>query len=473
MRNPLSAILQCADGIIQSHVSLLQTTDDAVSVTLDHLEASLDSAQTIVQCAQHQKRIVDDILTMSKLDSDLLTITPVQMRPRELASRSVKMLESEARATDVGMRFEVEASYNELEVEWVLLDPTRLLQVLINLITNAIKFTRLEDRREVVVSIGASLMEQPKSAHGVQYIRRAKGQSLTDQSPAPDEGQDLLYVHFTVQDTGRGLSNEEKDLIFTRFSQASPKTHIHYGGSGLGLFISRRLVEMQGGAIGFASQRGAGSTFSFYVKAPRVASDEVQMSPLRATRSRSIPQIQNIEAPSISTMPYQSPRRAETQPVESQRGEREVQSAVTSPGTPPPPTGSTEGAIRILIVEDNLVNQRVLAKQLTGFGCIVAVANHGAEALKYLERTHFWSAVVSPQRTGLNVVLMDWEMPIMDGLTCVKKIRELQEDGTLNAHVPIIGVTANARPEQLDQAKAAGMVSKLLRSHNAMIISSG
>ncbi|MBE7180457.1 MAG: response regulator [Terriglobus roseus] len=445
MRNPLTAIIQCADGIIQSHISLLQTPEDAVSVTLAHLETSLDAAQTIVQCAQHQKRIVDDILTMSKLDSDLLAITPVQMRPRELAARSVKMLESEARAADVDICFAVEDSYTDLGVDWVLLDPTRLLQVLINLITNAIKFTRLEDRREVVVSIGASLLEQPSSAQGVQYIRRAKGRSPPDQTPPPaSEGEETLYVHFSVRDTGRGLSAEEKDLIFTRFSQASPKTHIHYGGSGLGLFISRRLVEMQGGAIGFASERKAGSTFSFYVKATRVAPEDV--SPLTSTRARTMPAVDQYAAPPQGQL-------------------RRVQSAVHSPLTPPPlltPEEPVDRTLNILIVEDNLVNQRVLAKQLTGYGCTVAVANHGAEALAYLQRTQYWAmSREGAQLVRLSVVLMDWEMPVMDGLTCVKRIREWQKEGTLSAHVPVIGVTANARPEQLDQAMDAGMVSLL------------
>lgn len=477
MRNPLTAIIQCADGIIQSHVALLQTTDDAVSVTLDHLETSLDGAQTIVQCAQHQKRIVDDILTMSKLDSDLLSIAPVQTQPRELAARSVKMLESEARAADVDMRFEVEQSFENLKIDTVLLDPTRLMQVLINLITNAIKFTRLEDRREVVVSIGASLVEQPASAHGVQYIRRVKEQTPVDLAPADSEGKGSVYVHFTVRDTGRGLNTQEKDLIFSRFSQASPKTHIHYGGSGLGLFISRRLVEMLGGSIGFASERRAGSTFSFYVKTTRVPSNEIHGPPLLQTkRSRSRSSTPKFEAPQISSMPYQPPRGTESQPSqytepqalhEQLRDSRErlwrtqsIAQIPSSPTSPPQQEIRMDRSLHVLVVEDNLVNQRVLAKQLSGLGCIVAVANHGAEAISYLQGTTFCKTSTAGARAELDVVLMDWEMPVMNGLTCVGKIRALQRDGSVVAHVPIIGITANARLEQLDQAMAAGMVSE-------------
>lgn len=88
-----------------------------------------------------------------------------------------------------------------------------------------------------------------------------------EQTLGPDWGDgEEIYLEFAVQDTGRGLSPEEKKVLFQRFSQASPRTHVQYGGSGLGLFISRELTELQGGEIGVASEAGKGSTFAFYVK---------------------------------------------------------------------------------------------------------------------------------------------------------------------------------------------------------------
>jgi CheY-like chemotaxis protein len=114
--------------------------------------------------------------------------------------------------------------------------------------------------------------------------------------------------------------------------------------------------------------------------------------------------------------------------------------------------------MRILIVEDNLVNQRVLQKQLRNKGFAVELANHGGEALDILKKSVFWSG---NETTGLDlaVILMDLEMPVMDGLTCARKIRELEADGTISSHVPIIAVTANARLQQVEAALAAGMVS--------------
>jgi CheY-like chemotaxis protein len=113
-----------------------------------------------------------------------------------------------------------------------------------------------------------------------------------------------------------------------------------------------------------------------------------------------------------------------------------------------------------LILEDNLVNQRVLQKQLKNNGFITEVANHGGEALDILKTTRFWKG---KEKDGIElaVILTDLEMPIMDGLTCARTTRNLEADGTIVRHVPIIAVTANARLEQIETAMSAGMVIKL------------
>jgi CheY-like chemotaxis protein len=119
----------------------------------------------------------------------------------------------------------------------------------------------------------------------------------------------------------------------------------------------------------------------------------------------------------------------------------------------------------VLIVEDNLVNQKVLIRQLEKTGCTVGVASHGEEALAYLETTKFWEAT-GPTGKDLSVILMDLEMPVMDGLTCVRKIRSMEVDGTVSGHVPVIAVTANVRSEQIAAARNSGMddvVSKPFR----------
>jgi CheY-like chemotaxis protein len=112
-------------------------------------------------------------------------------------------------------------------------------------------------------------------------------------------------------------------------------------------------------------------------------------------------------------------------------------------------------------VEDNLVNQKVVSKQLRKAGHVVYVANHGEEALDFIKRSEYWHTVATGQRgrgKPLSVVLMDLEMPIMDGTTCVKKIREWQAEGRILGHIPVIAVTANARKDQIVASLEAGMV---------------
>ena len=119
---------------------------------------------------------------------------------------------------------------------------------------------------------------------------------------------------------------------------------------------------------------------------------------------------------------------------------------------------STKRPLRVLIVEDNLVNQKVLQKQLKNMGCITYVANHGGEALDRLRESWFWHDK-GPDALQLDVILMDQEMPVMDGLTATRHIREDEAKKNFKHHVPVIAVTANARVEQVQTAMDAGMVS--------------
>lgn len=474
MRNPLSAILQSADEIAGSLIEF-KNGKDAAQIPLSLIESNIDAAQTISLCANHQTRIVSDVLTLSKLDSALLLVTPVDVQPKVIVQQAMKMFEGELLTADINLDFHIDKSLDDLGVDWVRLDPSRLLQVLINLMTNAIKFTTPEPNRTIGISLTASKEEPSKQKNTmVDYIPRLLKNK--DSTEGPDWGDgEQVFLHFAVQDTGKGLNDDEKKLLFLRFSQTNPRTHVQYGGSGLGLFISRELTELQGGEIGVSSESGKGSTFAFYVRARKSKGPPggVEGDIARNLAANGTALHGPMRKPSVNSKT--TPSIAKTRPtgMGSARSANETMASGETAGTTalassPPPKGATPppsalSYLKVLIVEDNLVNQKVLAKQLRNIGCNVSVANHGEEALVHLRKTKYWHANASnPEALGLSVILMDLEMPVMDGLTCTKRIRELESKGELLGHNPIIAVSANARSAHVESALEAGMVSDTL-----------
>ena len=206
--------------------------------------------------------------------------------------------------------------------------------------------------------------------------------------PSPCSGP--LFLFFRVSDTGIGMSREQLEQIFEEFSQADVSVTRHYGGTGLGLSISRSLVEMMGGRIWVESELDRGSIFYFTVKV--------------------------------------------------QCGQEEALSSSEKGGeldeTPPPP------GLRILLAEDNQINQLIAQEILKQMEAEVTVAGNGAEALRLFEREHF------------DLILMDIQMPVMDGLSATKRIRE---SGTKGAAIPIIAMTAHAIQGDREKSLAAGM----------------
>ncbi|KAH8682652.1 aerobic respiration control sensor protein arcB [Xylariales sp. PMI_506] len=445
MRNPLSAILQCADDIM---ATLDVYRGEGNPPSSQAVDSCLDAAHTILLCVQHQKSIVDDILTVSKLDSNLLVITPAAAQPIDVVKRAVKMFEPEIQAKDIEMSCVADASFEELGVDWMYFDQSRILQILINLITNAIKFTAGAPKRAITVSLEVS-REPPliPSTPNFQYI---PPKTINTSMILSDEwgSGELLYLRLEVKDTGCGLTPEEVKVLFERFSQASPRTHAQYGGSGLGLFISRQLAELHGGQIGVASQAGEGSCFGCFVTARRCPPPASGSRPdeSAAALERDLVGQQNLSQPIV-------PQRQDLASTASPAGDLVAAKAVPV---------FDHRSLEVLVVEDNLVNQNVLVKQLKKNGIGVSAANDGLEALEFLRETSFFKL---GGRT-LSVILMDLEMPNMDGLTCVREIRKLEELGVIDRHVPVIAVTANVRDEQIAVAKRSGMddvVSKPFR----------
>lgn len=298
MRNPLSAVIQCADSTIDSLKLVLTGTSklavrDEVTAQIDHeLKTSLDSLNTIISCSLHQKRVIDDVLTLSKMDSNLLTIAPVRVEPATVVAEAVHMFELECEKDKISLAFREDPSLRELGAQYVMMDPSRVLQVLINLLTNAIKFTRERPVRCIDVSVGACSSRPSDGFHGIPFAKVTTEANALLDSDGWGNGREVC-IWIQCRDTGCGLSVAEQAVLFTRFSQATPRTHIRYGGSGLGLFISKKLTELQGGAIGVRSEPDVGSTFAFFVTG-RIASpptpgfkfDSLRESPLTRSLSK-------------------------------------------------------------------------------------------------------------------------------------------------------------------------------------------
>lgn len=455
MRNPLSAILICSDDIRDTLTQHDFSKADQ-AVVADCIEA----ANNIALCVQHQKSIVDDILTVSKLDSNLLLITPVPVQPIAVVQRAMSMFKPEVQAKSIDFTFHPDPSLTNLSIDWVLLDPSRLLQITVNLITNAIKFTQAETQRAISVHVSASPVEPDTYTKAFQFVP-TRGIPLLDITTGEDWGSgEMIYLRVEVRDTGCGLTPEEKDLLFERFAQASPRTHAHYGGSGLGLFISRQLAELHGGQIGVSSEAGAGSIFGFFIQCKRTTSSSrpaihrtiTSQSADHTERNRDL-------AASVAGMDIQSPTSKEIV--------AELPGIISPEASAPTATSSrlapaASETLHILVVEDNIVNQKVLTKQLRKAGCIVSTADNGLIALTELKKTAYFT----PDGVPLSIILMDWEMPEMNGLECAREIRRMQTDGEIQGHVPIIAVTANVRGEQIATARESGMddvVSKPFR----------
>lgn len=393
MRNPLSAIVHCADDVANAVEECQAQIAGIPKPCLDVLKDNLHSANIIIQCANHQKRIIDDVLTLSKLDSMLLSITPVPVKPAKLVESIVDIFEAELKTNRIAYSITPDPSLSHLSIDQLCFDPSRVTQIFINLLTNAIKFVKPSKQPAISIRYGASKSE-PRALFPRHMFWATDGKQRDNVTCNPDWGDgEEIYLGFSVKDSGIGLQEKDIDKIFERFRQANVKTHVNYGGSGLGLFISKELTEKQGGKIGVASVLGEGSTFGFYVKTRRV---ERQPKTLKE--------------------------------VFQQIGNQEFASR----------------KLRVLLVEDNIINQRVLGKQLKKAGCLVSVANHGLEALDSLDRQTF------------DIVLMDLEMPVLDGLEAMRRFRRKELDQARPIRIPIIAVTANVRKEQIDTAMAAG-----------------
>jgi len=346
IRTPMNGILGMAD--------LLQTT------RLDADQARY--VQAVSSAAQALHELLGDILDLSKIEENRVTLECVEFDPAQLLAGTATIYRELGSARGIEVDTEIDLG----TLPRVSGDPTRLRQIVTNLLGNALKFTSAGK-----VTLRAAPVAGP----------------LGDARP---------WLCVSLHDSGIGMTPEQVAGLFQRFSQADSSTTRRFGGSGLGLVISKHLVELMGGSIQVDSTPGHGSTFSFRV-------------PLEATIG-----------PAPSPIPTAAPPA--TGPIADA-------SAMLRPA-------------RVLVVEDNVVNQMVVEALLQRLGMTVTVVNDGAEA------------VVAVEAEDFDVVLMDCQMPVMDGYEATRRIRSA---GHPRARLPIIALTANALAEDRQRCHEAGM----------------
>jgi len=320
----------------------------------------LDCVQTIRRNGKHLLGIVNDILDLSKIEAGRMTVEQREMSVVELVADIASL--TRIRASDHGLDFSVD--YRGTIPETITTDPTRLRQILVNLLGNACKFTEHGSVRLVIQLVNT-------------------GGSDVDDSPK---------LRFDVIDTGIGIEPEQLDGLFQPFSQADESVTRRFGGTGLGLVISKRLAELLGGDITVRSDPGTGSTFS-------VTIDPGDLTDVPYYRS-----VHEIEA--------------------------RVDEIINGQQTPTAPAISAI-TCRVLVAEDGIDNQRLIRHILEKAGVEVTLVENGRMALDAAMQA--WK-----NDKPFDLILMDMQMPEMDGYSATAALREQDYQG------PIVALTAHA-----------------------------
>jgi len=337
IRTPMNAIIGFIQLVLKTHLTVKQQ---------DYLTKIRSASQSLLG-------IINDILDFSKIEAGKLSIESITFSLNEVLNQLSNLLSMKIEEKGLALCLNVDADVPN----YLVGDPLRLEQILINLTANALKFTQ---EGTIIIKVKAFPL-----------------------------GNEQVKLHFSVQDTGIGIAQDIIPFLFDAFTQADGSTTRKFGGTGLGLAICKQLTKMMGGNIWVNSQLGKGSTFNFTV------TFGTQVEPL----GKGVQEI------------------ATTIPIKNLKG------------------------TRILLVEDNLLNQQVIQNIIESEGLRVEIAQHGKEAVLKIFDAHF------------DAVLMDIQMPEMDGYQATRLIRQNSQYNQL----PIIAMTANSMSGDREKCLAAGM----------------
>lgn len=372
-----------------------------------------EMAETVMRSGEALLDIVNDILDFSKIEAGKVDLEDIEFNLEQTLEDTVDLMQAKAQEKGIELIYFFDPELCEIRRG----DPARLRQMVLNLLSNAIKFT----------------------SEGYVLLRVAR------------EGSTALRID--VEDTGIGVAEEKQAMLFQRFSQADSSTTRRFGGTGLGLAIVRELSELMGGAISMESKPGVGSVFTLRLpgagrrqRRKGLARRPLWLGPAsfrmageRMSREFGVLGIDSKDAVELKS--EEVPR-----PLKSSWLYQLLEGSAHTQAQPLEPVKAPELARfdgrRVLLVEDNAVNQKVGVRMLEKLGCRVDVAGNGFEAVQMVSQLPY------------DLVLMDCQMPEMDGFQASRQIRSL---GAAARKVNIVALTAAATPEDREQCMSAGM----------------
>ncbi|MDR2109223.1 MAG: response regulator [Coriobacteriales bacterium] len=388
MRTPMNAIIGMA----------------TVGLAAEDLKAKNRSLEQVGLASKHLLAIINDILDMSKIEAGKLELSPAPFSFTAMIASVTNVISLKAEERNQDFVVEIDPQIPAALVG----DGQRLAQVLTNLLSNAVKFTPEKGRialRIAVENPGATGSDA-RPALDTKAAQSPQAQTSERSSDrAPDPSFDIR-LRFEVQDNGIGITAEQQSTLFKAFTQADSSISRKYGGTGLGLVISKRIVELMNGQIWVQSQPEAGSTFGFTA--------ELKIASAAQSADIETSDTNNVVATSAQAL---------------QEDELDL------------------SAYTLLLAEDVEINQEIVLALLESTGLKIVTALNGSEALE----------AFSSQPERYDMILMDIQMPEMDGLEATRRIRALAKTVPRAATIPIVAMTANVFREDVEKSLEAGM----------------
>ncbi|KAI1105621.1 hypothetical protein F4804DRAFT_341087 [Jackrogersella minutella] len=417
IRTPITGVIGMAELLLDSPLN----------------EEQREFAENLSRSANALLTVINDILDFSKVESGRLDIEEVQFSLSVVVQDVSKMLSFAAERKGLDFQSDIAA---DIENDLVVLgDPGRVRQIITNLLTNSIKFTN------------------------IGYVKFSVWKDK--------ETNDTLDIKFVIEDTGIGIEEDVLKRLFQPFSQGDPSTARKFGGTGLGLTISKNLVDLMHGRITLKSTVGSGTTATFWIpfnkpQTPqRDALVDLGNIPDRLQSEMSVSCNSSEHEHFSGTLP------ADVGSVEKPKRPRPKRPIDTNLLTPfayalEDLPKSERAKVQVLVVEDNAVNQQIATKTIKKLGFSVCAAWNGKEALEHLE------ACREGKETKPDIILMDVQMPVIDGYKCTHILRHHIPYKAYTNDVPIVAMTASAIQGDREKCKKAGMddyLSKPVKSN--------